>query len=70
MKYILANKIKAQEHGFLARLHHCTIEQMMLNEREVMRSSKLNGNLEERVIPLEGIILDNNQAKNVINKIK
>lgn len=62
MRYILADKKKAIRAGFIEAAHRCNDRIMILNENEVKFSSRMDGNLAERVTALKGMMLSQAQT--------
>lgn len=68
MRYIIANKAKAVNYGFQVETHLCTDDMMCINEKELMNSVCISGNLEERADKLSGIVCDQYEALSFMNK--
>ena len=55
MRYVVANKEKALDAGVLLLGHLVKGESIILNEKEVMCLPSLDGELEDRILLLDGI---------------
>ena len=56
MRYVVANKEKALDAGVLLLGHLVKGESIILNEKEVMCLPSLDGELEDRILLLDGIV--------------
>lgn len=70
MKYILANKVKAQRYGISLQCHVQKNSQVVLNEKEVLCNPGLAeaSTLEEKAALIDGTIYNNAaEILNIIN---
>lgn len=70
MRYIIASKEKASQHGFVTKLHRCNGKQIILNEKEVMNSRMLSGTFEERCAMIDGMDYSEKDMLHIINNWK
>ena len=63
MRYVVANKEKALDAGVLLLGHLVKGESIILNEKEVMCLPSLDGELEDRISLLDGIVYTNTKKK-------
>lgn len=70
MRYIIAYKTSAVSHGFQVETHRCVGDLICLNEKEVMNSVCMSGDLEERAGKLNGVVCDQYDALAYMNKEK
>ncbi len=68
MKYIIADKAKAADVGFVIEDHRRKDNQILLNEKEVMSNIALTGTLKQRVKQLNGASYTEKQVITEINK--
>lgn len=66
MDYIITTTEKAFNWGFTPVGHTINGNKICLNEKEVMANESLTGSLAERVIQLDGAIVDVNEAKEIM----
>lgn len=68
MKYIVANKKKALDAGVSLLGHLVKGEYIILNEKEVMFLPYLDGELEDRIFSLGGIVYTNTRMNQIISE--
>ncbi len=68
MRYVVANKEKALNSGVLLLGHMVNGESIILNEKEVMCLSSLDGELEDRILSLDGIVYTNTRMNQIISE--
>ena len=66
MRYVVANKEKALDAGVLLLGHLVKGESIILNEKEVMCLPSLDGELEDRILLLDGIVYTNTSMNQII----
>lgn len=66
MQYIIANKSKAILKGFTVMGHRTLGDKILLNEKEILDSDKLTGNIKERASEIDGYIYSEPKVINVI----
>lgn len=69
MRYVVANKEKALDAGVLLLGHLVKGESIILNEKEVMCLPSLDGELEDRILLLDGIVYTNTTASECLGQI-
>lgn len=62
MRYIIADKSKAINYGFMAETHLCSDNMMCINEKDLINSVCISGTLEERADKLGGVVCDQYEA--------
>ncbi|MBD5357445.1 MAG: hypothetical protein HDR88_10645 [Bacteroides sp.] len=67
MNYIIADKSKAVNYGFQIETHLCNGDMMCINEKELMNSVCMSGNLIERADKLSGVVCDQYEALEFMN---
>ncbi len=67
MRYIIADKTKAVNYGFLVETHICSGDMMCINEKDLMNTVCLSGTLEERADKLGGVVCDQYEAMAFMN---
>lgn len=67
MEYVIANLKKAKDWGFSEIGHNVKDNFICLNEKEVLNSEALKGDLEERAEALGGYIASVSEAKFIMN---
>lgn len=68
MRYVVANKKKALDAGVLLLGHLVKGESIILNEKEVMYLPSLDGELEDRILLLDGIVYTNTNMNQIISE--
>ena len=68
MRYVVANKEKALDAGVLLLGHLVKGESIILNEKEVMCLPSLDGELEDRILLLDGIVYTNTSMNQIISE--
>lgn len=68
MRYVVANKKKALDAGVPLLGHLVKGESIILNEKEVTCLSSLDGELEDRILLLDGIIYTNTRMNQIISE--
>lgn len=68
MRYVVANKEKALDAGVLLLGHLVKGESIILNEKEVMCLPSLDGELEDRILLLDGIVYTNTSLNQIISE--
>ncbi len=68
MRYIIANKAKAADMGIILLGHLMKGSSIILNEKEVMSLPVLDGELEDRIMSLDGIIHTNTRINQIISE--
>ena len=68
MRYVVANKEKALDAGGLLLGHLVKGESIVLNEKEVMCLPSLDGELEDRILLLDGIVYTNTSMNQIISE--
>lgn len=66
MDYVITTTEKAYNWGFSPVGHTINGKKICLNEKEVMSNDSLSGTLEERVTQLDGVLVDVNEAKEIM----
>ncbi len=67
MRYIIADKTKAVNYGFLVETHRCNGDMMCINEKDLMNTLCLSGTIEERAYKLGGVVCDQYEALAFMN---
>ncbi len=70
MKYAICNTQLSIAAGFKKRGHRMKDDEILLNEREILINSHLEGTLEERVAQLEGTLYTEVKAIYYLNQNK
>lgn len=65
MQYIIANKNKAIQKGFTIIGHRTHGDKILLNEKEVLDSPRLSGELKERVEEVDGYVYSEARVINI-----
>ena len=66
MQNIIANKSKAIPKGFTVKGHRTHGDKILLNEKEILDSNELTGDLNERAKEIDGIVYSEPKVINVI----
>lgn len=67
MRYLLPDTATANHYGFSTFTHTTSGERLILNEKEVMASTLLKGDIEKRAETLGCTVLTRTELKNIIN---